>query len=182
MIVWAQAGSGSRRALELSHRMGCDLHYLWPQRHLPMPLRVLWCGWRSLALARGRRPSLLVIQVGPAIEASVGMVAKWAWGIPYVLDCHAGVFVDPRERRLYRLTGPAFRRARAVVVHDPSNAALAKRLGVDAVVLADPIPAFPDRALAASSPVKHPSVLVPASWRRDEPISSLLGAAQGCPG
>ena len=29
---------------------------------------------------------------------------------------------------------------------------------------------------------EHPSVLVPASWRRDEPIEAVLAAARSCPG
>jgi glycosyltransferase involved in cell wall biosynthesis len=181
MIVWAQEGSGSRRAFELSHRLGFDLRWVWPERRLPMPLRLLWSLWHSITLVRKERPPLLVVQVGPAVAAYVGVVARALWRIPFVLDCHTGVFVDPRERRLHRFTAPAFRRARAVVVHDPSNVPLARRLGVDAAVLPDAVPAFPDRVPGATREVRHPSVLVPASWRSDEPVDAVLGAARALP-
>jgi glycosyltransferase involved in cell wall biosynthesis len=101
-------------------------------------------------------------------------------GFQLVADCHNGHFVPPWSRLPGSIT--ALNRCDLVLVHNEEIRVRAESLGVDPArlaVLEDPPPRLipPPR----TGGVESPYVLVPCSFKPDEPIDVVLAAAGALP-
>ena len=177
MIVWSKPDKGSRRALEVSNRLGWKLHYSFPRKPLFIPLRYLWCMIDSMSKIRKVRPDLFVLQIGPSIACLIGIWFNFFYNKPVVYDSHSHVY-SQRIEKFYRwINKVAFRMSRAVLIHNDVHDNDVRKLGGKPIVLRDPIPKFPDVKYNKNVKLKKPAVFCPLSWHSDEPVKEILETA-----
>jgi glycosyltransferase involved in cell wall biosynthesis len=108
----------------------------------------------------------------------VGLRARLQLGIPYLLDCHSGVFLSRSERWLTPLRWLVLGFAQTLIVHNDENIPLARTFNANVGRLQDPVFVFPDRQHAVHSEVNHPAAVYVCSWRPDEPVELVCAAAR----
>jgi glycosyltransferase involved in cell wall biosynthesis len=146
-----------------------------------VPVRYARQAARTVRLVRRRRPDVLVV-MGPPLALLV--VARLVHRGPLVLDAHTGaVLRRGRVRWLFRVVA---RRADVVVVASESLARLVEtETGIPALAVHDPLTGSGDATTQKSASSRHQNgggaVVFPASWRADEPIDAVLGAARLVP-
>ena len=178
MIVWAEPGSGSRRALEISARLGWLLHYSFPKKPCSILRRYFWCLRDSMKKLGDVIPDIVVIQIGPSLACIAGIWAEARYGVTVVYDSHSSVYMSKKDKVFWWLRKIAFRFSRMVIIHNDEHIDKVKALGGKPVVLRDPVPRFPDVPASVEIALNKPAVFCPLSWRPDEPIKEIQEAAK----
>jgi hypothetical protein len=134
----------------------------------------------TTAILEQRRPEVTIVQ-NPPIHA-VAAVAAYArrTGTSFIVDSHSGPFLDAgllatwHRRRFARLG----RQALVTLIHNRGLIPYADRLGLQYLVLDDPVPEDPTTEAAQ---LQHPAVAVVCGYGRDEPLPELLRAIRLVP-
>jgi glycosyltransferase involved in cell wall biosynthesis len=181
-IVWA---GFQRRAESICSALGLELRYFPRQfeSQALLPISYLLQCFRTVALVLSRRPSEVWIQVPPSFLPHLLLALRWLirgkWKI--VIDCHNATFRAPWSRIPAWVS--VMNRCDHVAVHNEEVLATAVGMGIDpsrAHILEDPPADFGN--LSPSAQEGMPTVVVPCSFRPDEPIAELLETARLMPG
>ena len=147
-------------------------------RRLTAPWRHAVQAARTIRLLRARRPDVLYVMAPPVPLVVLGLLYQRVARRPLVIDAHTGAVVhdDGRPRVLFlRLA----RRATATIVTTEALQRIVERAGGSAIALHDP--PLGDPAGDEDWPPPMPTVVMPASWWRDEPLEQLRDAARLVP-
>ncbi len=170
----------SQRCSTLAGRLGYEVSLLgrigfrrWWTAAIVYPFLALRSVWLILRL----RPRAVVVVAPPFVAPlALAPVARLV-GARFAVDIHTGALLDRRWRWSVGMLAFVCRHSAAAVVTLPSLARRLHRLGVDAVVIPDPLPIFPDHV--APPPARsRPLVVSICGWGSDEPIMELLEAAR----
>jgi glycosyltransferase involved in cell wall biosynthesis len=146
--------------------------FLAPLRYLLQALKTIRVLWRE-------RPAVTFVQNPPIFPALLVYLYAWLTGTAYVIDSHSGALLAPWWRWTLPLHAFLSRRARTTLVTNEYLAAMVRRWGAEAYVLAD-IPAvfLPGTPFPVTGAF---NVAVINSFSPDEPVGELLSAAAALP-
>lgn len=154
----------------------------WARPGQPVHHKVI--GWVRSALATVgairplRAGALVVVQVPPVFAPWTARLAIGRRPITLVLDAHSGAFNDPRWRWSLRLLAAVIRRSDGLIVTNEELLAGAPRVTVPLFVMHDPLKDRRDERSTALEGDRLPYAIFPASGSLDEPIDSVLAAAE----
>ncbi len=161
-------------ASELEYR--CE--FIYTERKLPAPVRYLVQAIRTWSVIRNGKYSQVVVML-PPLPALLCVLAAGQPRMSVVGDLHTGFFLNPKWKWMSGLGLWLLRGSRAIV----TNGALAKicaRRGVDAIILHDVLkkPEFADIGDRPRRKTNSPIILCPLAYANDEPIESIIEAAE----
>jgi glycosyltransferase involved in cell wall biosynthesis len=166
------------RSADLAASLGLDCRFnpAWFDR-VPAPLRYLASTVLTLWRLIRDNPQVVVVMSPPPFA----VLAAWPYVAltrrPLYVDAHSGVFTHPLWRRFVPALRWATNHHGAVLVTNSEAARSATDAGFATVIeLHDVISARTSVEIDAA-----PCVLVVASWREDEPMIEVAGAAAALP-
>lgn len=176
-----------RRALSMQQVLGFELHFVPPPfgSKWLKPLGYLWQTLVTSWLVLSRRPRRVWVQSPPTFLPHILVVLRVFGRFGIVADTHHEALLVPWSRVPGALG--VLNRCDTVMVHNAESLEAAVRLGVDRrrlLVVEDPPPPnmqAEGRAEGPAEATKTPYVLVPCSFKSDEPIDILLEAARAMP-
>lgn len=176
-----------RRAESLSHYFNMDIayyHYPWEEKSkiFKAASYILKSINTVLDLLK-YRPKLVFIQLPPTPALYlVGLYARLT-RTPYVADCHNAMLLDWWIR--WPFAKYLLKKATAVLVHNQDVCDYARRFGIDAMVVRDPLPqrgAFrPTGVLKKFDLNLREYVIVPWNLASDEPMAEFIDAVRMLP-
>lgn len=172
-----------RRALSMQEVLGFDLRFVPPPfaSKWLKPLGYVWQALVTSWLVLSKGPRRVWVQSPPSFIPHILVFLRLFRRFEIVADTHHEALIAPWGRIPGALG--MLNRCEKVLVHNQESLEEAQRLGIDRrrlLVVEDPPPpnmlppAGERRAVA-------PYVLVPCSFKSDEPIDILLGAARCLP-
>ncbi|WP_424930953.1 glycosyltransferase [Amaricoccus macauensis] len=172
-----------RRALSMQQVLGFELHFVpspFETKWLK-PLGYVWQALRTSWLVLTRRPKRVWVQSPPTFLPHILVVLRLFRRFGIVADTHHEALIPPWAKVPGALG--VLNRCNTVMVHNSESLEEAARLGVDRkrlLVVEDPPP--PNMQGDANvAEAARPYVLVPCSFKSDEPIEVLLEAARALP-
>ena len=174
-----------RRAVSMQEILGFDL------RHLPPPWEPKWLkplGYLAqtrdtIRLVRSGRYDTVWVQTPPTFLVHLLLALRRRHPFRLIADCHHGALLPPWSSLPGAIS--LLNRCDVVLMHNAESVETAAGMGVDRtrmVVLEDPPPpdfhADPAGSAAMSA---EPYVLVPCSFKYDEPIPVLMETARAVP-
>jgi glycosyltransferase involved in cell wall biosynthesis len=179
-VAWI---SFQRRALSMQEILGFELQFVPPPfaSKWLKPVGYLWQALVTSWLVLSRRPRRVWVQSPPTFLPHLLVFLRLFRRFEIVADTHHEALIAPWGRLPGALA--MLNRCQSVLVHNAESLEEAQRLGVARrrlLVVEDPPPPdmLPDPATEAEV---APYVLVPCSFKSDEPIEVLLGAARRLP-
>jgi glycosyltransferase involved in cell wall biosynthesis len=159
--------------------------YLKTEQPLMAPLKYGPQLLTTLRRLAETRPELVFVMDPPPFATAAVFLHCLRSKARYVMDCHSGVFEGNRWRWSLPLQRFFGRRAAAVIVTNPADAAAASSWPANAIIMGDPPPvaaSVPDDTVPLRSGAnKPPLVFVIVRFGKDEAIEQTLEAARRLP-
>jgi glycosyltransferase involved in cell wall biosynthesis len=170
-----------RRAKSMQEIVGFELHFVPPPFDAKWlkPLGYVWQTLVTCWLVLSRRPKRVWVQSPPTFIPHILVFLRSVIGFRIVADTHHEALIAPWAKVPGALA--VLDRCDTVIVHNAESLEEAVRLGVDRsrlIVVEDP--PSPNMMPTATQDAA-PYVLVPCSFKSDEPIDMLLDAARALP-
>lgn len=179
-IAWVKF---QRRALSMQEILGFELRLVPPPFSAKWlkPAGYVWQTLRTAGLVLSRRPRRVWVQSPPTFIPHILVLLRLVRPFEIIADTHHEALIAPWGRLPGALT--MLNRCDRVLVHNAESLAEAERLGVERgrlLVVEDPPPPnmLPGPHIGAAP---APYILVPCSFKSDEPIDTLLDAARLLP-
>lgn len=174
-----------RRAVSMQEILGFDLHHLPPlqESRWLRPLDYLAQARDTVKLVRSRAYDTIWVQTPPTFLVHLLLALRTRTPFRLITDCHHGALLPPWSRLPGAIS--LLNRCDVVLMHNSETLEQAAGMGVARdrmVVLEDPPP--PDFRAGAGTPgvvPEGPYVLVPCSFKYDEPIPMLMETARAMP-
>ena len=166
------------RSAQLAARLGCDvetIHYLAYRRPAVAPVKYFLQTIKTIVSLVADPPRFVLISSPPPFGAfAVYLASFWIPGLRYVVDCHTGVFLEPKWKWLTFISRFVSRRAVVTLVTNQFLRGVVEGWGARALVLPNPLPrpAKPDRRYAVE-PTQF-NVAAVFSFYEDEPVESFM--------
>ncbi|MEM8570049.1 MAG: glycosyltransferase [Pseudomonadota bacterium] len=172
-----------RRALSMQQVLGFELHFIPPPfaSKWLKPLGYIWQTGLTAKHIFAKRPKRVWLQSPPTFLPHLILAMRVFRRFGVVADTHHQAVIPPWSKLPGALS--MLNRCDTVMVHNAETLEEAARLGVDRkrlMLVEDPPPANMGQA-APVDPDVQPYVLVPCSFKSDEPIDTLLEAAADLP-
>jgi glycosyltransferase involved in cell wall biosynthesis len=174
-----------RRAVSMQEILGFDLHHLPPlqESRWLRPLDYLAQARDTVKLVRSGAYDTIWVQTPPTFLVHLLLALRSRTPFRLITDCHHGALLPPWSRIPGAIS--LLNRCDVVLMHNSETLEQAAGMGVNRdrmVVLEDPPP--PDFRAGAGAPgvvPEGPYVLVPCSFKYDEPIPMLMETARAMP-
>ena len=174
-----------RRAVSMQEILGFDLHHLPPlqESRWLRPLDYLAQARDTVKLVRSGAYDTIWVQTPPTFLVHLLLALRTRTPFRLITDCHHGALLPPWSRLPGAIS--LLNRCDVVLMHNSETLEQAAGMGVARdrmVVLEDPPP--PDFRAGAGAPgvvPEGPYVLVPCSFKYDEPIPMLMETARAMP-
>ncbi len=170
-----------QNANQLARALEANLFVPTPGRpSLPAPIRYVVQALKTALYVFRTKPRVVIYQDPPFVTGAWLIFLRCGLGFDICASAHSGPFNDPRWTRFKAFSRWVFSRCNGMFVHNELMLDWARSYGVPTTLLRYPGFALAsDIALEPVIPSDH--VLVPLSYRFDEPVRELLIAAQSVP-
>lgn len=180
-IAWIKF---QRRAKSMQEILGFDLHFIPPPFDVKWlkPLGYVWQAMVTSWLVVSRRPARVWVQSPPTFIPHILLFLRIFLRFRIVADTHHEALIAPWARVPGALG--VLNRCDTVIVHNEESLEEAVRLGLDRerlMIVEDPPSPNMLPAPGVTASDEPPYVLVPCSFKSDEPIDMLLDAARLLP-
>jgi hypothetical protein len=170
-----------QNASQLARALGAHLYVPIPgHSSFPAPIRYIVQAAQTALFIFRKRPRVIIYQDPPFVTGAFLIFLRSGLRFDICASAHSGPFNDPRWTRFKRFSRWVFTRCAGMFVHNELMLEWAHSFGVPTVLLR-----YPGFALASdvtfkpATPSEH--ILVPLSYRFDEPVRELLTAARSVP-
>ncbi|MEE2937395.1 MAG: glycosyltransferase [Planctomycetota bacterium] len=179
-ISWAESCS---RSDQTARELGGKSHMVYlgflgshPLTILPKYLgQLLMTCWLLIR----HRPDAVIVMSPPLFAAIAPVIYGWLFRRPFAMDCHTAAFTHPRFQRLQWLQHWLERRATVNIVHNEALQKLVEENGGKTVLVKDVPVIYQDTEHYPLSDGFN--VAAVCSFNPDEPIESIVEAAQNLP-
>jgi hypothetical protein len=170
-----------QNATQLARALGANLFIPTPGHpSLPAPARYLVQAVQTALFVFRTKPHVVIYQDPPFVTGAILIFLRFVLGFDICASAHSGPFNDPRWTRFKAFSRWVFSRCAGMFVHNELMLDWARGYGVPTILLRYPGFALAsDVAFEPALPGDH--ILVPLSYRFDEPIHELLSAAGRVP-
>lgn len=178
-LSWEPSNS---RSATLAGEFSADcefVHYLSLKRPLLAPVKYVMQSVKTWQILRNDRPEIVFVQNPPVFAPLAAWLYCGVKGVPFVLDSHTGVFLEPKWRWLNPLHGFLVRRARVSIVTNDYLGRIVESWGGKYFVFPDVPTEFPEAQTIDDRPEDF--VLVINSFSYDEPLDEVIEAARRLP-
>jgi glycosyltransferase involved in cell wall biosynthesis len=180
-LIWATPDRGTRSAW-FARELGIDdVRFLGSEgRGLgAAPFNYPGQLLRTLIVLARRRPRVVFVQSPPSFAAWTAALYCAVTGAEFVIDAHSDAFQRARWTRPAWLTRVVARRAISTIVTNEHLAGIVRSWGAAAMS----IPTIPTDLVMGEPPTMPPgfNVTFVNTWAADEPLDSLLAAAEELP-
>ena len=127
------------------------------------------------------KPEVVFVMDPPVFSVAAVFAYCRPRGIPFLMDCHSGVFNSPKWRWALPLQRYFGRRAAGVIVTNPVHLQEVASWPAKGVIVGDPPPLLPT-GVAKPSGAAAPWIFVIGVFGRDEEVGKVLEAAARLPG
>jgi glycosyltransferase involved in cell wall biosynthesis len=178
-VSWEPSNS---RSATLAREFSAEcvfVHYLALKKPLLAPIKYVLQSFKTWRILRDFRPEVVFVQNPPLFSP----LAVWLYcglkGVPFILDSHTGVFLEPKWRWLGFLHAFLVRRARVSIVTNEYLGGIVESWRGKYFVFPDVPTEFPDARKISDLPKDF--VLVVNSFSYDEPLEEVIKAARQLP-
>jgi hypothetical protein len=170
-----------QNASQLARALGAHLYVPTPgRRAFPAPIRYIVQASQTALFVFRKRPQVIIYQDPPFVTGAFLVFLRSGLGFAICASAHSGPFNDPRWTRFKAFSSWVFSRCEGMFVHNELMLDWARGYGTPTILLRYPGFALAaDVAFAPETPGNH--ILVPLSYRFDEPVRELLTAARSVP-
>lgn len=180
-IVWGPPSHGPRSRV-FARKLEIPVDFLYSTRRrglLVAPWKYFYQLVKTVVLLIRTRPDLVFVQSPPSFAAAAVAVYASLTGGAYVIDIHSDAMLTPhwnRPKWLHRLVR---NHAAANIVTNEAFRDRIEREGGEALIIRDVPTTFEVGPAPTLEDGKH--ILVVNKFAPDEPVESILGAAELCP-
>ena len=162
----------------MAQHLGATMHFIYfgpTSRLIQTPVRYVVQALQTWRVLRQDRPDVVFVQNPPIFCVLVAFLYAQRYGAQYVIDSHTGSFLSSKWRWSVGLHRQLSKGALATIVHNTSQEKIVKEWGCRYLVIGYTPGSYPlGEGFGLDGEF---NVAVVSSFRKDEPIDLVFGAA-----
>lgn len=180
-VAWAPHAGRTQGFIDRLGLTPIYVHYLQFRKPVYAPLKYIPQSVSTLHKLYQADPNIVFIMAPPIFAVATVYIYCLSRKVPYVIDCHSGVFESKKWRWSLPLLRFFGRRAAAVIVTNITHRNIVDSWPANSVILSDPPPTIPALSDEGQKFLDEEYVVVINSFSPDEAVGEMLSAAARIP-